>query len=63
MSVILTPAFEGNVWYEKKDNKIIFYGEKEGEVSFLLSAPRFDVENWPNLIENEDLEGLKVPLE
>jgi len=38
------------------------WGKGRGS-SFFLSAPRFDAENWPNLIENEDLEGLKVPLE
>lgn len=43
--VILTPNFKGDVWYEKIDNKLIIRSsEKSGEVSYRLTAPRFDHE-------------------
>jgi hypothetical protein len=53
--VILSPNFDGRVWYEKnsKEKKIIIYGkpyQSEGvyEVSYRLTAPRFDYRNWSN---------------
>jgi hypothetical protein len=41
--VLLTPGFDGSVWYEKADGRIIIHGSKDGEVSYRLTAPRFDV--------------------
>jgi hypothetical protein len=42
------------------------YGEadelnaKELEVSYSLSAPRFDFEKWPNYSNDETVEGIKI---
>ncbi|MDP3093719.1 MAG: hypothetical protein Q8N16_03050, partial [bacterium] len=60
VAVLLTPGFEGKTWYEKSKNTIIIYGERAGEVSFRLSAPRIDYKDWPNLAEDQDLTGIKV---
>ena len=59
-AVLLTPSSDGKVWYEKKGNSIIIYGEKEGEVSYRLSAPRIDYEKWNNLAEDQNLKGINV---
>lgn len=58
--VILTPAFEGKVWYEKQGNNLIISGDKSGEVSYRLSAPRIDYQNWQNLADDQSLEGIDV---
>lgn len=61
ISVILTPGFDGRVWYKKiGDSKIIIYSdqvalssedlERDLEVSYILFAPRYDYKKWPNLI-------------
>jgi hypothetical protein len=52
--VLLTPNFDGKVWYEKKDGKIVIYATPSAEalqltvvpleVSYRLTAPRFDHE-------------------
>jgi len=46
--VLLTSSFEGKVWYNKDGNKLIILGDKEGEVSYRFTLPRFDAKNWPN---------------
>ena len=48
--VILTPGFNGQAWYEKQDNKIVIYGDRKGEVSYRLTLPRKDANEWPNKI-------------
>jgi len=49
--VLLSPSFEGKVWYEKvNDSKLIIFAKSSGEVSYSLTAPRYDYEKWPNLI-------------
>ncbi|MCD6500658.1 hypothetical protein J7K42_01405 [bacterium] len=47
--VLLTPEFDGEVWYQKDGNKLIIYGPKKGEVSYRLTLPRQDYKNWGNL--------------
>jgi hypothetical protein len=59
ISVSLTPNFDGNVWYSRYKNKLTFFGSKQGEISFQLSAPRFDDGNWTR-IADQDLRGLKI---
>ncbi|MDI6591848.1 MAG: hypothetical protein QME61_02865, partial [Patescibacteria group bacterium] len=49
--VILTPSFDGKVWYEKEGNRLVIFGDKEGEVSFRLTAPRKDWQEHPSLLE------------
>ena len=53
ISILLTPAFNGNTWYEKdaKNNKIMIQSSKDGEVSFRLTAPRKDAPQWKNEIK------------
>ncbi len=54
MVVILTPNFNGKIWYEKiGGSKIVIFADSSGEVSYNLSAPREDYEKWPNLISKE----------
>ena len=72
IAVLLTPGFDGKVWYEKKGNAIIIQGDPEvqasldygagraGEVSYRLSAPRVDYENWKNLSADQGLAGIKI---
>ncbi len=51
--VLLTPSFPGDVWYTKntENMKVTIYGEKGGEVSYRLTAPRFDWAQWTNYAE------------
>ena len=52
--VLLTPAFNGRVWYKKLgDSKLIIYANRVGEVSYRLNAPREDYQKWPNLISQK----------
>ncbi|MDD4989822.1 MAG: hypothetical protein PHW31_00740 [Candidatus Pacebacteria bacterium] len=51
--VILTPSFDAKVWYEKQNNKLVIFGEKTGEVSYRLSMPRKDANDWPNIINDK----------
>jgi len=60
VAVLLTPGFEGRVWYEKQGNVLVIYGDKQGEVSYRLSAPRVDSEKWLNLIEDQSVSGIKI---
>ena len=48
--VILTPSFNGNVWYKKDvaTGVLTIYGDQAGQVSYGLTAPRFDASQWPN---------------
>jgi hypothetical protein len=49
--VNLTPSFDGNVWYTKSvaADMLVIHGAAAGEVSYNLTAPRFDAAKWPNL--------------
>jgi hypothetical protein len=68
LTIQLTPAFKGKVWYSKdKENMIVkIYGEadelnnNELEISYSLSAPRFDFEKWTNYSNDETVEGIKI---
>jgi hypothetical protein len=59
ISVLSTPGFSGRVWYNKNNSSITFFGNQPGEVSYQLSAPRFDADNWTN-IATDDVEGMKI---
>lgn len=50
MTVLLTPSFNGNAWYEKDANNLhlTIYGSIAGEISYRFTAPRFDSEVWGN---------------
>jgi|GEM_PF-2129562 len=64
-SVLLTPAFEGRVSYEKGDGTITlkatsFKPQDEVEVSYRLTAPRFDADQWSNRTD-DDAKGFVLP--
>jgi len=63
MAVILTPSFEGDVWYEKNLGtlELTIHTRGSGEVSYRFTAPRFDWENWSNTLGPGEPEGLVVP--
>lgn len=45
VTVLLTPNFAGSTWYEKKDGRVMIHASAQsGEVSYRLTAPRFDHE-------------------
>jgi hypothetical protein len=48
--VMLTPSFDGRVWYKKNAaaGTLTIYGDQAGEVSYRLTAPRFDASKWGN---------------
>lgn len=52
LTVLLTPAFDGKVWYEKNTSRkiVVVHAEGQGnlEVSYRLTAPRFDAETLGN---------------
>jgi len=49
--VLLTPSFDGRVWYEKDSTAmtLTIFGSGSGEVSYRLTASRFDAASWPNI--------------
>jgi len=65
--VLLTPSFDGRVWYEKDEtaHTITIVGKpinsfaKNYEVSYRLTGPRFDYKQWPNTTD-EEFEGLII---
>ncbi len=76
MTILLTPAFEGDVWYEKdvENKQVVIYAQPNTsqplpagrqvkpntlEVSYRLTAPRFDWKAWSNTTEDE-VEGLNL---
>lgn len=70
VAVLLTPNFDGRVWYEKDANnkKISIYGSptsigsrtsQNWEVSYRLTAPRLDYRAWTNY-SGGDWEGLNI---
>ena len=55
----------GNVWYEKnpEKNTLTIYGSQKGEVSYRMTANRFDWKEWSNLyLEDNNVTGLIAPL-
>lgn len=60
--VILTPSFDGRAWYEKDsiNNRLIIYGSSNGEVSYRLTAPRFDSKEWTNYNYDLGVRGLII---
>ncbi len=63
LAVLLSAGFDGQVWYVKEpvSGRLILYGSEAGEVSFRLTAPRFDHVSWPNVYTGEATQGLTVP--
>jgi hypothetical protein len=48
--VVLTPSFDGNVWYKKDEaaGTLTVFGNQAGEISYRFTAPRFDASQWLN---------------
>jgi hypothetical protein len=48
---LLTPSFPTKVWYEvdKVNKRLILYSARPTQISFRLTAPRFDHQNWSNM--------------
>ena len=73
LAVFLTPSFNGTVWYEKDaaNNRLTIYAipgspasslaSAPREVSYRLTAPRFDWRAWPNTSDDAFAPGLLVP--
>jgi len=61
LTVLLTPDSNRKVWYKKdsRNKRLAIYGEGAGEVSYRLSAPRYDWQKWPNTT-NDDTQGFIV---
>jgi hypothetical protein len=74
-SVLLTPSFAGDVWYEKlaDEKKIIIYGQPTSEfarintrnganleISYRLTAPRFDWKKYDGNKRTGDVEGFNL---
>lgn len=64
LTILLSSSFEGSTWYEKNaDSQILsFYAKPRGnvaspEVSYRLSAPRFDASQWTNYSTNPAATG------
>ena len=65
LSVLLTPSFNGNiprVAYEMNsvNNRITIHSEYDVEVSYRLTAPRFDHEKWKNVLEDGGPSGFII---
>lgn len=65
LAVILSSDEPGSVWYEKDagSGKLRLYTTEEGaEISYRLSAPRFDYEAWKTRVTDaREGDGLAVP--
>jgi hypothetical protein len=63
LQIIITPSFNGNVWYIKDSvaNTLTIHGTQAGEVSYRMTADRFDWMTWSNNYEGEST-GMVVPL-
>jgi hypothetical protein len=58
MVVLLSPASSAKVWYriDKENYRLTIYGSRPIEVSYRLTAPRFDWEKWTNY-SHDDVTG------
>lgn len=67
LSVLLSSGFKGSVWYDKNEAKKTVTinalaadsALKTVEVSYRLTAPRFDSADWSNL-SHDDIEGFNL---
>lgn len=63
VSVLLTPDSQANTWYKKNgtNRTITFYSDRPVEVSYRLTAPRFDHESVKTYNETASTLGLQTP--
>ncbi|MEX2033003.1 MAG: hypothetical protein WD889_00380, partial [Candidatus Colwellbacteria bacterium] len=59
--VLLSPGSDNRVWYKKEpeNNRLIIFSQSASEVSYRLTAPRFDWQKWGN-ISHEPYDGLFI---
>jgi len=63
LNVVLTPEGEyADLYYRLnfQENQLIIYGNKQINVSYRLSVPRFDHEEWSNTVDDKSLKGIKI---
>jgi len=71
LTVLISPGFTGQIWYEKypDKNQLIFYASplnsqfsihNSPEISYRLTAPRFDWYKWTNIAHDQTMNGLFV---
>ena len=62
VSVLLTPNSQARTWYRKDPVRrlLTFYSDRPTEISYRLTAPRFDYERW-GTISNDTEAGLAAP--
>ena len=63
LQVMLTPGFDGKVWYKKDPVKktLTIYGTDKGEVSYRMTANRFDWRGYSDNLAKTNSTGLFVP--
>ncbi len=75
LTALLTPSFDGRVWYEKNAaaNMLTIFSVPDAnatcymlhgscEISYRLTANRYDWQNWPNLVSGQK-SGMGGPVE
>jgi len=68
LTVLLTPSFDGQAWYEKDAaaNVLKIFAQPEDiadgwvEISYRLTAPRFDAAEWTNRAKDSDGHGFII---
>jgi hypothetical protein len=57
LQVILTPSFNGNVWYQKNpaEKTLTIHGSQAGEVSYRMTANGWNWRSWSNVAKDLDL--------
>ncbi|MEK7480952.1 MAG: hypothetical protein AAB604_02515 [Patescibacteria group bacterium] len=63
MSVLLTPSAPGRAWYVKNNTQrtLSIMSDTASEVSYRLTAPRFDHAQWPTQESDDTPRGFIVP--
>jgi hypothetical protein len=63
MSVLLTPNASGRAWYTKDNTQrtLSLISDTASEVSYRLTAPRFDHTQWPTLESDDTPRGFIIP--
>ena len=63
LQVLISSNSDTPVWYQKDPahNRIIIWGTEEGEVSYRLTAARFDWTQWGNISNEQGDFGLTPP--
>jgi hypothetical protein len=62
MVVLLSPRDNARTWYQvdEKNYTLAIYSSKPTEISYRLSAPRFDANQWSNFNDNPNSTGFEI---